>query len=194
MRVTQFSLNRTEEVVALEKRVWGAQGATKELVLSRFETFPRGSVIALDDKDRVVGYAAVQKVSHICADSWYQQTDNGLSIKTHLSNGHILYGIGMAGEQCGVGSSMIEYVYSAFIQTGECALLALGSRVPGYRNWFNKTGESVRSYIQQKRSDGFSIDPELFLYQKNGFEILYEISEYFDCDKSLNNGVMIIKM
>lgn len=193
MKVTQFTLSRLDEVVELEQRVWGAEGATKELVMSRYETFPRGSVIVLDDNDGIVGYAAVQKVSHICADSWYQQTDNGLSIKTHCLDGHILYGIGMAGEQCGAGTLIIDYVYDEFINSGECGMLVLGSRVPGYKKWFEKTGQNVRTYIHKKRSDGYSIDPELFLYQKNGFQILYDIPKYFLCEQSLNNGVMIVK-
>lgn len=193
MKVMQLTSNYIKDVVELEQRVWGDEGATEEFVMSRFETFPRGSVIVLDDNDKVVGYAAVQKVSYVCGESWYQQTDNGLSVATHDPDGHILYGIGMAGEQCGAGALMIDFVYNTFIKNGECAMLALGSRVPGYKKWFGKTGKSIRSYINQRRSDGYSIDPELHLYQKNGFHILYEIPEYFRCEQSLDNGAMIVK-
>ena len=193
MKVRTATKNDYKNIALLEKKVWGDGAASYDIIRARHETFPEGSIVALDDNNVIVGYAAVQRVSRACCDSWYIQTGNGDTKSTHNNHGHILYGIGMAGASFGVAEIIIEYAYNTFIASGICYMLVLGSRVPGFSKWQKKSQRGIKEYIQTRRKDGYSIDPELMLYQRNGFELLCEIDNYFPCQDSLNYGVLIVK-
>ncbi|SHO55202.1 hypothetical protein [Vibrio quintilis] len=193
MKVRDMIESDYESVVELEQKVWGREGASYEIIRSRHQIFPEGSVVVTNDDEQIVGYAAVQRVTRACNDSWYIQTDNGYITHTHNEKGHILYGIGMSGDSYGVSDLIIEYVYHKFIVSGLCYMLVLGSRVPGFASWQHRTGGNITDYIKSRRQNGYSIDPELMLYQKHGFELLFEIEDYFPCQDSLDYGALIIK-
>ncbi|NLS14452.1 hypothetical protein HGP28_16400 [Vibrio sp. SM6] len=191
MIVREMTLDDYAAVEALEQRVWGEEAATVEMIGSRHNIFPQGSVVAVDEEGNIVGYAAVQRVNCVGAESWDAITDYGSIRQSHRDNGHILYGIGMSGEKFGVAESVIAYFHKRFIESGICYMLMLGSRVPGYKKWYERHAGSIRDYIDRRSSDGYSIDGELKLYQKHGFEIILAIKDYFPCDKSLNYGALI---
>lgn len=193
MKVRTVRENDYESIAQLEQKVWGAGAASYDTVRTRHQIFPMGSVVAIDNNGVIVGYAAVQRVNRACCDSWFVQTGNGDTKSTHNDRGHILYGIGMAGTSFGVAEMIIEYVYKTFIASKICYMLVLGSRVPGFSKWQGKNKRGIKEYIKTRRKDGYSIDPELMLYQKNGFEVLCEIDNYFPCEDSLNYGALIIK-
>ncbi|RBO82540.1 hypothetical protein [Marinomonas aquiplantarum] len=179
-------------VESLETNVWGSEGADLSIIKSRYKTFPEGNVIVIH-QEKIVGYAAVQRVSRMSCHNWDIQTDNGFIKRTHKPDGHIIYGIGMSGVKNGVSNLIIDYFYDKFISSGTCYMLALGSRVPGFKGWKFKTGGDITQYINSRRKNGFSLDPELYLYQKNGFEVLCEMENYFPCVDSENNGALIIR-
>lgn len=192
MKVRTATKNDYENIAKLEQKVWGDGAASYDIIRTRHEIFPSGSIVVVDKNEAIVGYAAVQRVNRACCDSWHIQTGNGDTKSTHTDKGHILYGIGMAGASFGVAEIIIEYVYKTFIESGVCYMLVLGSRVPGFAKWQAKNKQGIKKYIQTRRKDGYSIDPELMLYQKNGFEVLCEIDNYFPCQDSLNYGALII--
>jgi ribosomal protein S18 acetylase RimI-like enzyme len=192
MEAREVNKNDYYDIAQLEIERWGSEAASIEMIKSRHEIFPRGSIVVENDDGKIVGYGIVQKVSRICNDSWYVQTDDGSIKATHTDKGHILYGVGMSGRENGVSDLLIDYAYKTFIEPGECYMLALGSRVPGFRVWDKKTAKGIIDYIHTRNSDGHSIDPELKLFQKHGFELLYEIDGYFPCEKSLDFGAMVV--
>lgn len=193
MKVRQVKKEDYEGIAKLEEIVWGEGAASVNVIESRHSVFPEGSIVVVDRNNVIVGYAAVQRVNRVCADSWFEQTDNGFIRSTHSANGHIVYGIGMSGNRYGVSDLLIDHVYQKFISSGECYMIALGSRLPGFSAWKDKSKHNIKEYIQSRREDGYSIDPELLLYQKHGFEVLFEIPNYFPCDESLGYGSLIVR-
>ncbi|TKB56132.1 hypothetical protein [Ferrimonas aestuarii] len=192
MHVRQVTEQDLKAIERLEISVWGDEAANIDLIYSRFEIFPEGSLV-VEDKGEIVGYSAIQRVKRICSDDWFEQTDNGYIKHSHDDQGHIIYGIGMSGTKHGVSELLINYVYDTFIASGMCYLIALGSRLPGFKEWSKRTNKGIKDYIKTRKVDGLSIDPELRLYQKHGFEVLFEIPDYFPCQDSNNYGAMIIK-
>lgn len=193
MKVRTATKNDYKNIALLEQKVWGDGAASYDTIRTRHEIFPSGSIVVVDQNETIVGYGAAQRVDRICCDSWQIQTGNGKTKSTHRKNGHILYGIGMAGASFGVAEMILDYAHKTFIASGICYMMMLGSRVPGFAKWQEKNKLGIKEYIQARRKDGYSIDPELMLYQKNGFEILCEIDGYFPCQDSLNYGALIIK-
>ncbi|WCE32038.1 hypothetical protein [Vibrio sp. SCSIO 43137] len=193
MKVRTVKEQDYQEIADLEVTVWGEEGASYDIIRSRHEIFPEGSFVVEEEDGTIVGYAAVQRVNRASDDTWFEQTDSGYIKESHVPDGHILYGIGMAGLKHGVADLIIKYAHDYFIASGICYMLVLGSRVPGFAAWTRKTGLGIKEYITTRRPDGYSIDPELMLYQKHGFEILCEMHHYFPCEDSLDYGALIIK-
>ena len=96
------------------------------------------------------------------------------------------------GARYGVGGMVIDYYYHAFIKTGKCSLLCLGSRLPGFSKWSASNNQDIKNYLSINHN-GFSRDPELRLYQKNGFQLLWSIDGYYPDEDSLNYGAMIVR-
>ena len=194
MKIRTINEDDIREVADIEQRVWGEEGATADQIAARMNTFPLGSIVAELPNGELAGYAVAQFVSHISTGSWADQTDNGMIAKTHRPDGAIAYGVNMSvppeGARYGISGAVINYYYDEFITKGKCSLLCLGSRLPGYRRWHEKYGGSIRNYLSLT-SKGLSIDPELRLYQKNGFRLLWSIPDYFPDNASMNYGAMI---
>ncbi len=72
-------------------------------------------------------------------------------------------------------------------------MLVLGIRLLGFSTWTNRTVNGITDYIKARRQNGWSVDPEPRLYQKNGFEVVFEIESYFPCKDSLDYGALIVK-
>src|SRR5208337_1366143 len=64
----------------------------------------------------------------------------------------------------------------------------LGARIPAFHKHNHM---KVEDYVLGKRQNGKPLDPELYFYIKNGFEIVDIIPEYMEDQKSLNYGVLI---
>jgi hypothetical protein len=64
----------------------------------------------------------------------------------------------------------------------------LGARIPGYHK---HSHIPVTDYVFEKSKSGKPIDPELYFYLKQGFEIVKIIPEYMEDPESLNYGVLI---
>lgn len=196
MKIQKANKNNIENIVQLEQRIWGNEGATEEQIRSRINIFQDGSIIALLPNDQVIGYVVVQRVSKITMGSWAKQTDHGSLTVTHKPSGKILYGVNLTvapeGAKLGVSSALIEYCYHSFVKTGECSTICLGSRLPGYARWYKREGGNVRQYLNTT-AQGKTRDPELRLYESKGFHFLWEIKDYFPDPDSLNYGAMIYR-
>lgn len=194
MRIRQFTTKDLRAVVMIEQAAWGPTGANEEQILSRASICPEGSVVAEHINGEIVGYAAAQRVSSLSDEPWHDLTDNGLLATTHNPMGQIAFGVGMSvlpeAARFGVSGSIIAEYARIFVQNGDCHLMALGSRLPGYARWKEQHGSSISEYLDLQRK-GRSVDPELCLYQKAGFELLWPVKGYFPDPASRDWGAII---
>jgi len=191
MKVRQYTQADLQQVIAIEKEKWGDEAATAEQINLRAKIFPIGSVVVIHE-GRIVGYAAAQLVNGLSAKSWAEQTDDGNIVGTHMDNGTFAYGVGMSGIANGVGQAVIEYYNDIFIINGHCKHLALGSRLPGFKKWIGLNSGGIEQYLATNEK-GCSIDPELKLYQRYGFNLCWPIEGYFPDELSLDFGAMIVR-
>lgn len=184
------------QVVQVEQTAWGDAAATIEQINQRASIFPEGSIVAENPQGKIIGYASAQLVNSISTKSWEQQTDNGFITNTHDPDGKIAYGVGMSalpeGANYGVGAHVITHYHDIFIKSKRCSILSLGSRLPGFKRWHEKNRGDIKTYLAQNHG-AYSHDPELRLYQKNGFQLLWEIPGYFSDPDSLDYGAMIVR-
>lgn len=184
------------QVLEIEQVAWGKAAATVDQIKQRSSVFPEGSIVAEDENGKIIGYASAQLVQSISTKSWDKQTDNGYITNTHYPDGQIAYGVGMSalpeGAHYGVGAHVIAHYHDIFIKTKRCSILCLGSRLPGFKRWHKKNHGDIKMYLAQE-SGRYSQDPELRLYQRNGFKLLWEVSNYFNDPDSLDYGAIIIR-
>ncbi|MCH9806735.1 MAG: hypothetical protein K0U74_03300 [Alphaproteobacteria bacterium] len=183
-------------VAELEAKVWGASAADADQIRSRSATFKDGNLIAEKPMGVIAGYVVVQRVSQVSTGSWSQQTDNGLLARTHQPDGQLIYGVNLSvtpeGAKHGVSKALIDHCYRKFVTHGPCSAICLGSRLPGFARWSLENGQDVEEYLS-RQSGGLSRDPELRIYQKNGFRFLWALKQYFEDQASLNYGAMVIR-
>lgn len=197
--IRQMRTTDINGVVLVERAAWGEAAASEEQIRERLLVFPEGSIVAENSEGKIIGYASSQLVDQISTKSWNQQTDNGYITNTHKPQGQIAYGVSMSalpeGARYGVGAHVIAYYHDIYIKSKRCSLLCLGSRLPGFKKWHQEHNGDIKAYLSQtpKFSKEFSCDPELRLYQKNGFQLLWEIPHYFNDPESLDYGAMIAR-
>lgn len=198
MIIREMQLCDTQSIIEIEKRAWDDNAATQEQIIERHKTFSNGSIVAEDSQGKVIGYAVVQLVNHISTKPWSIQTDNGRIKTTHKPLGKIVYGVNMsslpeaAKEGDGFGANVISYCLETFLRTDNCHAICLGSRLPGYQKWKQRSHLSIDEYLKIKRGR-YSRDRELRLYQKNGFQFLWKLDDYYPDPESMNYGAMIIQ-
>jgi len=185
-----------EAVANIERVAWGESAATLEQISMRARTFAEGSIVAQDATGKLVGYASSQLVDQISTKTWAAQTDEGTISSTHTPSGSIAYGVSMSAlpeaANYSIGSLIIRHYHQIYIASGRCSLLCLGSRLPGFKRWHRETQGTIKKYLAQT-FNGYSRDPELRLYQKNGFQLLWEIEDYYPDEDSRNFGAMIVQ-
>ena len=183
-----------EAVAGLEEDVWAGEAAGLDQIRTRWHVCPEGSIVAVLPDGTIGGYAAAQRVRTISTGSWNEQTDRGLIRGTHCPDGPIAYGVNMSvaarAAKFGISGAIIQHYAEIFVRRGGCSVMCLGSRLPGYRKWAARCGGNIRDYLAERRHD-HSIDPEMRLYEKAGFRLLWEIPQYFPDQRSGDYGAMI---
>jgi hypothetical protein len=194
MIIRQFHYADLPHVLQIEKEVWGATAASKVQIESRAATCPEGSIVAQHLNGDIVGYAAAQRIDSVSSRSWCDVTDNGTISNSHKPDGQIAFGVGMSvlpkAARFGVSGMIIKKYAETFVVNEGCHLMMLGSRLPGYFRWKQQHNQSIEHYLDKSRN-GYSIDPELCLYERAGFQLLWPVANYFPDPASLNWGAMI---
>ena len=181
MHIRQFQEKDLNAVCEIETIAWGNEGAASaEQIMTRARICPEGSIVAEHLNGEVVGYAAAQRVEQLSTASWDQVTDGGCLRRSHIAGGPIAFGVGMSvlpsAARFGVSGAIIRSYAQVFVRDGGCHLLALGSRLPGHRRWRQQFGGTIRQYLDLQRK-GFSVDPELCLYEKAGFRLMWPVAQ-----------------
>ena len=205
IKIQQTKIDDIPKILEVEKATWGEKrAASSDMVKSRIEIFPEGTLIALVNNN-LVGFISTQIVNYDLehdSPSWYEITDNGFIAKTHNPHGDTLYGVNLSvhpeWQNRDVGKkllkSVIEFGISINLKQG-----LLGARVPHYYKFADKI--KIEDYVnicKQKVEDNISLndnippDPELLFYLKCGLQIVKVIPNYFEDPESLNYGVLLM--
>lgn len=196
IKYRKAELNDVSNLAELERKVWGENGASKEMLISRINVFSEGNIIAVY-KGNIVGYVGVEycyNVSKIYFFSWNTVTDDGYIKNSHKKDGKFIYGINlsvdnkMTGYNISLGLTL--RVWLLMIKNNKRGVF-LGARIPGFRG-YKKHNPSIKpdEYIRLLRH-GHYRDPELRLYEKDGFYPIKAIPNYFPDPKSENYGALL---
>ncbi len=185
-----------DDIVTLEKYVWGKEGADRKKIYSRISIFPDGNIIAIY-QERIVGYVSFQYVDDITNDlnlSWNDITDNGKIVDSHKTDGKYIFGINISvhGSVSGknLGTLLIFQVGANLILNNKIGVF-LGSRIPGFKSYKKSNPDiSADDYVKLRRN-GQLRDPELRMYNKEGLMPVKIIPNYFPDEASLNYGVLL---
>lgn len=189
-------LGEVEKIAELERSVWGKEGASKDQLISRIETFPRGNFVAIKNEE-IVAFCSIEyldDISKLENFTWNDVTDNGYMRKSHKLDGDYVYGVNlsvfhkMSGYR--LGNAMILFGLTILITDNKKGVF-IGSRAPGFRAYNKRHPEvSIDEYIRIRRN-GKLRDYELSIYEKEGFQILKALPGYFPDPDSLDNGVLV---
>lgn len=189
--------NNVDEMLGLERRVWPPEiQATRESFQARLTRFPEG-VVAAYARDRLVGLTTSMIINWrpgASLESWEVVTDTG-SIKNHQAGGDSLYIVSIGAERSpdtpGIGAALIQEQISLGQRLG-LTQIVLGSRVPGYHAWRESHGGDIDEYISKTSDDGYSVDPLIRFFSRQGLAIQRIVPDYMKSDhESLNYGVIM---
>jgi len=184
------------KILEIENDAWGeAKAATRDMFVTRLETFPEGFFCATIDRE--IKGLCVQEIINIedfknTDMSWNTLTDNGYLLKTHNPAGRSLYGVSISVppyvSDKRVALALYEYCGKLAIKYNLDKIYT-GSRIPKYYKYANKM--SVHEYVYARTQTGRILDPELALYVSMGMKIEKIIPNYFNDPESLNYGVLV---
>lgn len=191
----QATLDDVDGILKLDNEVWPDFPATREMIRSRIEVFPEGNFVGVCNGE-VVGHTSLQIVRYDLEKhppfTWMEITDGGTWRKSHRLDGNHVYGVSLSVSpkvrNYGVGSQMLFCGWSLIIRYNKDICL-LGSRIPNYHQYKDKY--SPEEYIKLRREDGKLVDPELRLYEHDGFKIICVLPEYENDPESCNYGVLV---
>ena len=184
----------------MEERVWKETPATEEMVVSRINTFPEGQIVAETNirggGGRIIGYNSAiyikYNIKNPIPKTWKEFTDNGRCTESHKIQNPIGFGVNLTVDEGyhnqGVATRLIWRQLNIGIRFNKRGCI-LGAMCPGYHKYFDKM--NVEDYVGTRREDGSRLDPELRLYEREGFRYLTIVPEYIPDEKSCNYGVLM---
>jgi hypothetical protein len=186
-----------DEFARLNQEVWGDITDqrylwTKDKLKSHFEICPQHIYCAFENGKMVASLTSMATTEEDMRKNktWLEKTGDGY-LTTHRANGDIGFGVDLSVSRKASNKVSDRIVLAAlFISAlGEgVKAVYLGARIPGYHKNRQLT---VEEYVYGKRKNGKPLDPELYFYLKNGFELVEIIPEYMEDPESLNYGVLI---
>ena len=193
-----------DEVMRVEKEAWPEEvQATRDKFESRLNIFPKGFLLAEVQGFGIMG-VSTSEIINFDSDkpppSWEEITDNGYIRSTHKKDGDALYvvsvGVSRRVEQLGikgVGTALVN-AQQYLASTLGLNYVVLGARISGYGKYFESHPETrVEDYLELKREDGETLDPEIRFYERNGFKISKIVPNYMEDDpESRNYGAVMV--
>jgi len=187
-----------DEIIHVENSVWpvGFQSSV-DVFKSRMNVFPQGFMIA-EKEGTVKGFTTSQILNYDpeIKKTWYEITDHGNLVKTHIPSGDSLYvvSISVAPEfqGQGIGTQLIEAQKDLVRRLG-LKRLFLGARIPGYDEYCKKNGEiSAEKYVALKDKGEIFIDPEVRFYNRYGLQPKTIIPNYEPDVPSRDYGIVMV--
>jgi len=186
-----------DEFIRINKEVWGniidSQYIwTKEMLMNQFQLCPHLLYCAFENGEIVATASGIFTTEEDLRkhQSWLEKTGDGY-YTTHNPDGNVGFGADLSVLREAVKKTSAKIMLALLLLTilGEgLKSLFLGSRIPRYHKYKHI---KVEDYVFGKRKSGKPLDPELYFYQKLGFEIVEIIPEYMEDPESMNYGVLI---
>ena len=114
------------------------------------------------------------------------------TLKTHTNDGNCMFGIDLSVIPEFQGKGVSEKLITTALLMGAVLVnkkgCFLGSRMPSYHK---KSHIPVEQYVFGKKLEGKTMDPEIRLYQGDGFRIINIIPDYIKDPDSLNYGALM---
>lgn len=187
----------SDEFVRINKEVWGGITHpqylwTKEQILSHFMICPQIQYCAFERGHIVATLSCMFTTEDNLRKNkpWLEKTGGGF-LTTHMNDGAVGFGVDLSVTKKASKKTADKIVLSAIFDgvLGEGLKgVYLGARIPAYHK---NSHLDVEDYVFGARKNGKPLDPELYFYVKNGFEIVEIIPEYMEDPESLNYGVLI---
>ncbi|MFH1294076.1 MAG: GNAT family N-acetyltransferase [Pseudomonadota bacterium] len=196
IKIRQARLEDIPGILDVEEESWPEHlRATEVQFVSRIETFPEGTLVAVMN-GTIVGVVATEIVNYrdfrqsTAALTWDKITDQGFIKKTHNPSGDTLYGVDISVSRFAAGSSsmLLRTIGRMTIRYGLKRGM-LGARIPRYHKYADRMG--AEQYVGIKRGNG-PADPELMFYKKFGLEIIRVIPNYIKDPDSCDYGVLLV--
>ncbi len=185
------------DFVRINREVWGAITKdeylwTVDKVKSHFKICPQTTYCAFANGKMVATLNNIFTTEEELRKnkSWLEKTGNGY-LTTHVPTGNLGFGVDLSVTREAPKKVSDKLVLATVLVgiIGEGLKAGyIGSRIPSYHK---HRDIKVEDYVYGKRRNGKPLDPELYFYLKDGFEIEEIIPEYMDDPDSLNYGVLI---
>lgn len=184
-----------DEFVRINLEVW--EGITnifwtKEMVLNHFKNCPQIQYCAFEDGKMIATLTNIFTAEEdmLKNKTWLEKTGNGY-LTTHRPYGDVGFGVDLSvireASKKVSDRIVLAAIFTSVLGEGLKGVW-LGARIPGYHKHKEM---KVEDYVFGKRKNGKPLDPELYFYLKDGFEIVEIIPEYMEDPESLNYGVLI---
>ena len=125
--------------------------------------------------------------------TWDEATDCGFIKATHNYEGNVLYGVNLSVHpeyaRTRISEKLLHRVGGIAVRMN-IQYIVLCSRIPRYYKYSDTM--TVQEYVSFSRpSSGKPLDPELYLYMREGLKIVKILPDYIEDPESLNYGVVL---
>lgn len=170
-----------------ERYLW-----TRGKIISQLQHCPQHIYCAIED-GKVIGTVSaisIKEGNALATIDWEKTSANG-TLATNQEDGDCMFGLDLSvvpnAQGKKVGDTIIQASFVSSVIFGNRKGVFLGSRVPSYYKWADKM--SIEDYVFGK--NGKTRDPEIRLYQTEGFQIVKIVPGYMEDPDSLNYGVLM---
>ena len=127
--------------------------------------------------------------------SWDDMSGQG-TLSTHDENGDSSFGIDLSVikeyQNLGVPYKIMRKGFFERIVMPNKKGAYLGSRIPGYKAYKEKHANmDIEEYVFGHKNEGRTHDPEIRIYQGEGFQRVQIVKDYFKDEESLDYGVLM---
>ncbi|MEW8041063.1 MAG: hypothetical protein AB2777_16100 [Candidatus Thiodiazotropha endolucinida] len=195
MKVRQATIQDLDSLVRLEAETWPeGMRATRDMIRSRIETYPKG-VYVIESDGEIFGVVAYQLVNYNPQEhniTWNRATDNGMIKRTHNPDGDSAFGVNLSvvpHAPAGAATKLLVEVGRKIVGSN-LRRVVLGSRIP----YYHKHSETMKpvEYVFKKIRGRVPMDPELRFYSRFGFMIEKIVEGYIQDKQSMNFAVIVV--
>lgn len=185
-----------DSVISLENEIWPeGTRATREKFESRLNIFPRGFFLAYKS-GKLIGVSTSEIIKYNSEnppESWEAITDNGFIKNTHNPQGNALYVVSIGARSRSGGGTALIQAQKKLMEELSLRFLVLGARIPGYGEYYKNSEVPIEKYVELRRKNGQSLDPELRFYARNGLGLVKIVPNYMEDDReSRNYGAIMV--
>lgn len=172
-----------------EKYIW-----TPEKIAWQIRTCPDLLYCGFIDGE-IVGTLSMMLIDELDAvktESWEKTTQHG-TLRSHNPEGNSIFGADLTVsprfQGIDISGALMKKAFMTSVILDNKRGAYLGSRIPRYHKYASRM--SVENYVFGEKRDGKTKDPEIRLYQSEGFQLVRTVPGYMEDPESLNYGVLM---